>query len=89
MIHKTRISVTVLSDGEVDSDMTLGDIARSLVDGELVGTWEIRDSKELTNEQARSELYKVGSDPSFFNLDDDEDEAPETDELEDDDGDVD
>ncbi len=68
--YKTTITVTVLSEDPGVSGYELGTIAREIVDGDLVGSWS-GDEKKIDAKECARLLSEVGSDPEFFNLDED------------------
>jgi hypothetical protein len=66
---KTTFKVEVLSEGGPASSMTLEEVLYEITHGEFSGDFEVVSVKELTARQAARELINQGSDPAFFNLD--------------------
>lgn len=67
---KTTITIEVLSEeGEYYGDIF--DLVYDTVDGHFSGIVSNRVHKELTPKQMAKALQKQGSDPEFFNLDED------------------
>ena len=72
--HRTVFKVEVLSEDRIPDDCTLEHIAYQTNDGEWVGRKTRVESKVLTGKEAADALHKIGSCPSFFQLDDDGDD---------------
>jgi len=70
MTYRTIIQIVVLSEGPFDCK-DLGVIHNAITEGDCVGTVSIEDSVVLTRKQTADALYKAGSEPAFFQLDDD------------------
>ena len=69
---KTTIVVEVLSEDEpVSDERELESIGREIINGDWSGHCEIKERKELSGKEAADALREQGSDPSFFNLDED------------------
>jgi hypothetical protein len=51
--------------------MPLADLGREIDQGEWVGNIEVVAQEELTGKEAADALYAAGSEPGFFQLDDD------------------
>jgi hypothetical protein len=67
---KNIIRVEVLSEEEPIKPFTsLAAIEREFTDGEFCGHVHYEPPVELTPDQTRTELLRMGSDPSFFRLD--------------------
>jgi hypothetical protein len=66
----THIDVTVLSEYPYDPD-SLEDLSYDITEGDCVGNFLMGKSKELTGKQMADKLYELGSEPAFFQLDDD------------------
>lgn len=69
--YETIFTFKVYSDRPINPDMELGDIVSECVDGDMVGSTEVREERQITSQQMAQKLYEVGSDPGFFELDDD------------------
>lgn len=70
--YKTKIEIVVLSDRRLGiAGESLSDIIREMDCGDFVGNTTINDSIEMTKEETIEALVEVGSDASFFGLDDD------------------
>lgn len=63
--YKTRIVVTVLSDGPYNPD-TIHDLAYDITEGECSGDYKVESSEELTREEMAEALEAQGSDPAFL-----------------------
>jgi hypothetical protein len=74
---KTVWMVTVLSeDRPTAPDLSLADLAYEIDEGECVGQCGIIRVRELTEREVRTELVKMGSDPSFFGLEEPKEHKP-------------
>lgn len=72
MFYKTTFTYTVLSDSPLEGDMSLASIAEACDTGDCVGKFDGDWNVEtLTGQQAADALYEAGSEPGFFQLDDD------------------
>lgn len=76
MINKIVLRVTVLAqddtlDESVNSigDMSLESLARSMSEGDLIGTYSIQSSETVPADKVEDELLAVGNDGSFFSDD--------------------
>ena len=58
IIHKTTLSVTVLSDEPLREEMSLEDIAREMAEGDYVGRWSIRNRVALKGEEELEKALK-------------------------------
>lgn len=72
-IYKTTIKVEILTDEPVDfGQESLKSICYEMDEGEWSGKIDIvKQNTQLKGKKAVSEVKKQGSDPSFFNLDED------------------
>lgn len=66
--YKAIVQVEVLSETPIDFE-NLATLASQMDDGDWVGTYKIKEHKTINSKQAVRNLRKVGSDPSFFMLD--------------------
>jgi hypothetical protein len=66
---RTIIKVEVLSEEMVDFD-TLEQVAEAINTGDCVGRWEVQDQYDVNAKRMANLLHEVGSEPSFFMLDD-------------------
>lgn len=80
--YKTVIEVVVLSERPY-GPKRLSDVAYDIMDGDCVGGWDATESKEIDGRAAADLLYEFGSEPGFFQLDD---EGNDVDGEDDDDG---
>ena len=64
-IHRTRITVEVLTDGPYDPD-SLSSVAHDIDQGDASGRWFVQDIEKLTNRSAALSLLAQGSDPEFL-----------------------
>ncbi len=67
--HKTTIVLEVLSEDEGVEDMGLGEIAEAISTGDCVGRHKVQSVKALGGKAVVRALYDFGSDPGFFQLD--------------------
>jgi hypothetical protein len=67
--YRTVISVVVLSEGPFIYD-DLDDVNSAITTGDHVGTVTETSVKTLTGKQAANALLDAGSEPGFFELDD-------------------
>lgn len=68
--HKITVEVTVLCEDQSGPyDMTLGELARAIVDGDYSGDHKVTKHKVLNGKQMAKALKKQGSDPEFFQID--------------------
>jgi hypothetical protein len=79
---KTVFRVEVLSEDEPVEDASCEDLHEMITTGDCSGVVKREDPIELTGAQAAAALLEQGSDPSFFNLDEQgrdlDDEVDET-----------
>lgn len=68
--YRTKIVVEVLSEDPY-YETNLSNVARDIYSGECVGSVDCEDSKVLSGQEAAAALSEFGSEPAFFNLDDD------------------
>jgi hypothetical protein len=84
--HRYTITMTILVDGDINSNLDPGDIWLEAMEGEYVGTWDISKDEILDSKEMADALYAAGSEPGFFQIDDDgfstDDEELDEDELE-------
>jgi hypothetical protein len=73
--YKTVIKIEVLSEDPIPSNVSLGGIMERADYDDYVAGQETRNQTELTSEEVVDELYKFGSTPLFFGLDDDGNET--------------
>ncbi len=70
--HKSVIEVVVLSEEPLSQDdLTLGEIAYAIQEGDCVGVWEIKAAYVLNGKQVAAGLLDLASDPGFFRLNED------------------
>lgn len=70
--YKTTFMVEVLSEGKPFPDAaSLHNIAYAIEEGDCSGVTKMVSQKELTGKQAAKALKAQGSDPGFFDLDED------------------
>lgn len=70
--YRTTIEVEILSEGcPIISGLTLADIHEAITTGEWNGEWNAESRIEVTPRQMAKLLIKQGSDPQFFQLDED------------------
>lgn len=67
--YKTVITIEVLSEDPLDSNMSLSDLDYFITDGDGSGLIKPWKRKKINGKQAAKELMKQGSDPSFFQID--------------------
>ena len=72
--YRTRITVEVLSENILSSDMSLADIDYAITDGDCSGEVTWGDPEELDADQMAAALIAQNSDPGFFSLDEDEED---------------
>lgn len=73
--HKTVIKFTVLSEDPIPDGMSLENIAHECFNGDWSMGYNSFKETQLNGKQAANALHKQGSDPSFFNLTDDGEDA--------------
>lgn len=70
--YRSVIEIVVLSEEPLSQDdLTLGEIAYAIQEGDWVGLWEIKATQVLGGKQATAALLAVGSGPEFFRLNQD------------------
>ena len=67
--YKTMIIVEVLSEERYSPESIEG-IARDITEGDCVGDWDAETSEEVDGRRMADLLREVGSEPGFFQLDD-------------------
>ena len=72
-IYKHILELTVLSEDEDISNLSLEDIAYETDCGSMIGQLKVRKVIELSRNDAIQATYDLGSEPSFFNLEEDVD----------------
>ncbi|MDT0618481.1 hypothetical protein RM531_08325 [Salinisphaera sp. P385] len=66
-VFRSRILVTVYGKGmAAGQDMSLGEIAREMYDGDLIGLAERVGDTPMIDGQVREALMEIGNDGSFF-----------------------
>jgi hypothetical protein len=76
--YKTTIILDVLSeDYPVDENWDLDRIAEEGKDGMFSIFWSVQKQKELNGKEIVNELIKQGSEPEFFDINEDGDELEE------------
>lgn len=70
----TKVTVTVLSEDKIHSDVSLGTISNKILFGEWSGAMETH-STEVSGAEMAKLLQKQGSDPEFFGIDKDGNEV--------------
>jgi len=74
--HRTTITVLVLHDEPWPDEWSLEDVAYWTNEGHMVWTPPLTATTEtLTGKEMADALYAAGSQPDFFNLDDDGNET--------------
>lgn len=69
--YKTTFTIEVLSEEPLGDELTLSQIDYAITEGPCVGFTLLNRQEELTSKQMADALYEAGSDPGFFQLDDD------------------
>ena len=67
--YKTAVTVTILSEEPLGRGVELDDIAHQITHGDWSGEVSIGSSREVTGRQMAALLTAQGSDPGFFRLD--------------------
>ena len=77
-LYKSVLKVEILSEEPYPEVMSLNQVAFDIVEGECSGVieWDSLNA-ELHGSEAVKECYKIGSDHSFFQLDEDGNETEE------------
>jgi len=57
--------------------LNLRQVHDDITDGDAVGEWEVQSSKVVGGKAMSRMLYEVGSEPGFFQLNDDGNDAEE------------
>jgi len=73
--YKTVFTVEVLSEEPLRDDMDLSDVDYMITEGGWSGIVDRSDTVELSGLEAARELQNQGSDPDFFCLDEDGNDA--------------
>jgi hypothetical protein len=73
--YKTVFEITVLSEYPISENVSLSRLEKEMCDGDFSGQTEMILNKELTAKEAAVELIGQNSDPGFFGLDEDGNEA--------------
>jgi hypothetical protein len=69
---KTEIKVTVISpDTRLDPDLNLAQIEAAITSGDCMGDTEVLTSKKISPKQVAKLAWKMGGNPTFFNLNED------------------
>jgi hypothetical protein len=68
--HRTLYSVEVLSEAPIPDEMDLGDVIREMGAGDYVGAVREESSIEVNAALTVRALYRLGSEPGFFQLTD-------------------
>lgn len=69
--HRYTITMTIMVDGEINSSLTPDDIWAEAMEGEYVGAWYTSNDEILTPQEMADALYEAGSEPGFFQMNDD------------------
>jgi len=72
--YVTDLYVRVLSEEPI-GERTLGNIAENMDGGDLVGHWGTKTEKVISSKQVAKIIDDLGSDPSFFSLDENGDDT--------------
>lgn len=72
--YRTPVTITVLSEGPLDEEMSPAEIAYAIDEGDCVGTVEFGTSEKLSGKAMAEALTAAGSEPEFFQLDPDGDQ---------------
>ena len=69
--YKTVLQVEILSETPVNFD-NLADVAYAITEGDCCGTVkDILNNKEISAKKCAEQLFAFGSEPGFFQLDED------------------
>lgn len=69
-IYRTVIQVEVLSEDPIEHSMSLSEIQRECDEGDYSGSWDTVISNEpISGKEAANKLIEQGSDPEFFQMD--------------------
>lgn len=70
-IYKTVIQITVLSEDPIPDGMDIEEITSNCYDGDYCGKGEFKKFNiPITGKNAADAVYDTGSDPEFFQMDD-------------------
>ena len=67
--YKTKIVIDIISEAPIPSNYSLVDIGYDITSGHNSGSWDITEVMELNGLAAARELKNQGSDPEFFQID--------------------
>jgi hypothetical protein len=67
--YQTKVTITVLSDEPMSSDLSLQDISYEIDEGDWLGDVSVGASKKIDAERCAQLCDEACSDPSFFGLD--------------------
>lgn len=70
--YKTKIEIVVLSDRPLEDGEDTENIVREMIYGDFVGSITRSAPIEMTKEETIEALTEVGSEASFFGLDDED-----------------
>jgi len=70
IFYKTKIVIEILSE-EPQSVNSLADIEYDITEGNNSGSWNVVETMELNGLACANELKSQGTDPEFFQIDDD------------------
>jgi len=73
--YKTTVTVTILSEEPISRGVELNDIAHQITLGDWSGEVDVGSPREVTARQVAALLKEQGSDPGFFTLDSDGNDA--------------
>jgi len=65
--HRTKIVVWVLSEEPYDPE-DLGQVAHDIGEGECSGSWGVESTEEIDGAECAKSLEAQGSEPGFFRL---------------------
>jgi len=72
--YRTVVEVEILSRGPYDPD-TLEEVSHDITKGDCSGSWAIKTSEEVPEEEMAELLVEQGSDPAFlFGMDEDDEQ---------------
>lgn len=81
-VYRTVYTVEVLSDSPIEGDLSLTDIKYKITDGGCSGVVkELHKSHRLTGKDAVKVIQDQGTDPEFFNMDEEGNELDGDDET--------
>lgn len=67
-LYYKRIVVDVLSEYPIPEHISLTDLEFEMNEGEYVGTMEVKKDQEVTGRKAAKMVMAMGSDPTFFGM---------------------